>query len=56
MLEDKYMTMKITEITEPPQSGFLTEDLRLIEAVVNDPQWSPPQTADDFLAEMAQWQ
>ena len=56
MLEDKYMTMKITEILEPQDNGFLAEDIELIEQVVTDPQWSEASTADDFLAEMAQWQ
>ena len=56
MLEDKYMTMLITEITEPATQEFLAEELEIIESVVQNPQWSPVMTAEDFLAEMAQWQ
>ena len=50
------MTMNITEIIQPRDQGFLAEDICVIEQVAADPQWSEATTADDFLAEMAQWQ
>jgi len=56
MLEDKYMTMKITEVLEPRDDGFLAEDVALIQEIAENPEWSPAQSAEDFLAEMAQWQ
>jgi len=50
------MTMKITEVLEPRDDGFLAEDVALILGVAEHPEWSPAQSAEDFLAEMAQWQ
>jgi len=49
------MTMKITEVLEPHYDDLLQEHAEQILEVAENPEWSPAVSADQFLAEMAQW-